>query len=439
MPDEQVIEAVATEGGNLESAPIELEAEPTPEVPQEPPVESLFLQDLSSKLPPQVAKTKLRRTANGVFVSEELLDTLIEIYQAWLQEKLTAGQGKSTEKCKRRLFGSEDPELFYLIEGKICLVGYLITQPLDLAAPSPIPAYRAGLLGTQDYLHPRDPMLGTIRGAFSRMSTQHGLVLEVPVGEKRYTAPPERISEYAAIVRHSWKLDRSFPYIKRALRYAIEPFAKALTRAQPVLRRQKLLVWEKYRTDDSVTYLQLGTLVFAISANNTVLGCYERMGRNLIDFYLRELHEGAKRIRAGSQKLFKDVIFPRKRSRYICKLKGDGGFYLLSGRALGEYLRQAPSSFALRKTLPKRYTAIDAFSEFVRLFTEAVLLDISMLPKFLHESLPKKDAKFLKAGPWLFIITDTNAISSCFEIRKPKPKSEPAEGEPSATNELPAS
>src|SRR5690606_27452154 len=78
-----------------------------------------FVAALSNLLPVTDLKENIRITHQGLFVAEGFTDQLVQCYQGWFEKQ--TGFQKSQEKSKKKLFGSLQPESYYLIEGKITL------------------------------------------------------------------------------------------------------------------------------------------------------------------------------------------------------------------------------------------------------------------------------------------------------------------------------
>ena len=94
------------------------EEAPTPE--KDP-----FISCLPELIPQTDLKAAFRATRKGVFVREDWEAKLIEVYRDWSKVQTGKESSKNDAKCHRRLFGEEKPKLYYLLDGKDCLTGYL--------------------------------------------------------------------------------------------------------------------------------------------------------------------------------------------------------------------------------------------------------------------------------------------------------------------------
>nr|MBP9838917.1 hypothetical protein [Pseudomonadota bacterium] len=73
-----------------------------------------FYQELPKLLPSHEVESSLRATKQGLFVHEDLVVKLIEVYKKWLKE--VAGSDVSEDKCIRKLFGDDESKLYYVLD-----------------------------------------------------------------------------------------------------------------------------------------------------------------------------------------------------------------------------------------------------------------------------------------------------------------------------------
>ena len=71
--------------------------------------EGTFVESLPGLFPSHEVQASFRMTNQGLFVHEDKVNEIVNLYQSWLKEKTQADAVKPADKCMKRLFGSEKP------------------------------------------------------------------------------------------------------------------------------------------------------------------------------------------------------------------------------------------------------------------------------------------------------------------------------------------
>jgi len=348
-----------------------------------------------------------RLTKAGVFVHEEAFEPLLAAYQEWTRRSSDGGDGKSIEKCRKRLFGDQEPTLFYALDGNRCLPGILLSQEQADPKTSRIPVYQATLQSTAEYLHPRDPYLLKLDVPKSRMSTHEGFLLEYPLKDKRYEVPEYALREFASVLRGNPQARRTYPELVKTLRGALCPLGEYLKNARGVNTNESQIVPRRFKGKPGISFVRSKGVTFVLENSKRVIGCYSVKGKALGRFIRTELGEKqAPEIRGfapGS---------PKKHC--IGKTWSQGISFHLELKALLFFLRQLPKASRNSKRLPTLYSAQDVIERFVGIFRNTKPADErSLLGKLRRR---ESFAKYRRVGNWIFVIHDKNTITSCVHL-----------------------
>lgn len=348
-----------------------------------------------------------RITKAGVFVHEQACEPLLAAYQEWTKKSSEGGEGKSIEKCRKRLFGEDKLTLFYALDGNRCLAGYLL--PREQADPklSKIPVYQATLQSTLDYLHPRDPFLLTLENPKSRMSTHEGFLLDYTVREKRYEVPETTLREFAQVLRSDPHIRRALPELSHTLRAALVPLGEYLKNARPSSSNEPQLIPRRFVGKSNLTYLRSRGVTLVVENGRRVVGCFTVKGKALARFFRQELENP----RAPEMRGFSPGS-PKKHA--IGKTWSQGISFHLELRTLLYFLRQLPRASRNSKRLPPFYSAQDVVERFVGIFRNSKPVDErSLLGKLRRR---ESFAKYRRVGNWVFVIQEKTTITSCVHL-----------------------
>jgi hypothetical protein len=379
---------------------------------------SAFVEALPNLFASHELQSFFRVTSQGVFVHEDVMGRLVETYQAWLKSKTDAQSEKSVQKCTRRLFDTEEPILYYLLDGKKCMTGYLMPGAVQNYQRLKIPYYGANLLDTSNYLHPRDQRITSLPHLKAELKAHEGLVFYVQLGERELSFSSEVLSSFAESARRSRMLIEEYPQLTGALREAIIPFVQVLERARPVSHKERLLVPQRYLNQSEFNFLRIGPLVVVLKGNRAVAGCYGLAGKSLSSLVRTEL-ELLEQKPEGRRIGGLELAAGRKR-RFLAKFDMQQSSFFIDYKAFYEFLKYLPKAHLSRKILPQRYTIKDCLEVFALFFSSAKPLESRK--KTPPQKGKKKPAfSYRKTGSWTFVIDQENVILSCSERRMGKP------------------
>ena len=361
-------------------------------------------------------QANFRRTGQGVFVNETVLTRLLSSYQSWLQEKTGATAQKSVEKCRRRLFGQDDPELFYVLDGKKCLAGYLIPVDGEHLSKLQLPLYQGNLMDTHNYIHPRDPQLLSIPGIKSILHPHEGLMLELSLPGGTIKVSESALRAFTAAAADISPLRQQYPALRGALRGQLAPLLELLKQAKPVRAKDRLLVPEEVkRTEPEL--LKIEALVFVVNREKLLIGAYGLNRSNVLALVKRELRVFSRH--RQPQKREKQKRGKRKQMRPSAILTASKQNYFLPLGSFLRFLELARRSPTLRKPLGFRYTALDCLQLCRSIFEKSRKLEDHEAARLTKTLGDRKDVSFRKAGTWYFVLGHDHSILDCFQ-RLPK-------------------
>ncbi len=354
-------------------------------------------------------KTGIRALRSGVFIASSLSTALIENYRLWRAEVQSANALPSEEKCYRRMFGTESPELHYLLDGKLCIPGFLIPseQPLDRNRFA-LPYSQASLLDATSYIHPRDPIFEQVSGISLGHGSGKGFYLSFDCGTKKFTVFEQGLKNFGLCARQSSRVTDKYPQLQGALRDSLEPLREILIKAKPISAKQKLLVPSKYSTKKGYTLLRFESLVLVMEKEHQLIDCFDTRGKNLRALIDSELRQ-RKNKRVGAFEL------TPKDKRFIAKIKIRSKYFRLHRKAFQEVLRSANSSPGLRRELSVRYTVVDCMQALGEILRLADWVAYQVPAKTTKKSQTKKRLQY---GRWVFKTGENYSIVACEERRE---------------------
>ena len=366
-----------------------------------------FFDSVSKLLPRHTVQDNLRVTSKGVFVQETTVATIVETYRDWQQQASGNAEKRSIEKVERKLFGEGERTLFYVLDGKKCLPGYLMLGGVSDPQKANIPRYSANLMDTAEYLHPRDPFLLTLAGVSSRLNPKEGFILEFNSNRRSVSIAEAGLLEFARALRLSPELLEQFPEAAKSLRYCIEPLRNILAQVHEAPAGQRFIVPERYLRRSDICYLRYKTMVFVVE-NNRVCDCYETRGKGLRAFIRKELAA----LSAANSLNIRGFEAKSGRPQYLGKLWQRGISFHVHNRAFSGFLRKLSASKNLKKKLPPRITVRQLLERFIPVFQSATAVE----EREIHSALGpnrKPLSKYRRSGNWLFVIVDKNVIEDC--------------------------
>ncbi|MFN8390304.1 MAG: hypothetical protein U0136_08450 [Bdellovibrionota bacterium] len=373
-----------------------------------------FLDRLPELLKSHEIQSSFRLTKQGVFVDESAVPRLYEAYQQWLSKAAGEPETRTLEKCKKRFFGTEEPKLYYVLDGNRCLAGFLLRDEITDPKRIKLPVYQANLQDTLESLHHRDPFLSSLEKVKTRMTTHEGFVIELLCGARRFEVNEEGVREFAHVLRSSPRLLARFPDAKKALRYVLDPMRQVLEQAHALSPTHSLLVPERLKSKPELTMLRAHGMTFAVQQQKKICGCFRTAGKSLARFLRKEIQtlQALKTPEPPVRGLQLDS--PKKHC--IAKTWSEGISFHLQLRALILFLQQTERSPKLRKKLPPLFSVRDLLGRFVSLFRSSKPVDERAVLAIIgrrREAL----ARYRRVGNWLFVIVDKNVIQSCLAVK----------------------
>ncbi|NLF24037.1 MAG: hypothetical protein GX589_00045 [Deltaproteobacteria bacterium] len=372
----------------------------------------LFVGVIGEYLSRQELQNHIRITPNGVFVEESGFSRVVESYQDWLKKHTGGEVTKSTEKCVKRLFESPQPQKFYLVEGKQCLLGYLIKCHIEQPQSYNLPFYLGSLLDTREYLHPRDPFLAAQKNV-EVIHKPLGAEFKLPFKKKSLLVPTQALKDFADLARGSIKLLERNPEAASSMRESLRTLIRVLSRVQPIGEKETLLIPAKHRSKSALKYFRLGSLILVTAKGEVLLDCYELRGKNYARL-LQEEVEALGRISRGRQ--IGALELPKKRSRYIGAVQLKHERIMLHFRALREFIDQIPASASLRESFSGRFTVYDCLNKISFIIAGTERAERRQVMAYLGKDAPR-NARFRVKDEWIFVLLEKNVLMGCINKR----------------------
>ncbi|MBX7137110.1 MAG: hypothetical protein K1X83_03930 [Oligoflexia bacterium] len=371
--------------------------------PAQPAVGSFetFLLELTKHLGREQILSNLRVLTKGLFVSEPFAQTLVAKYQEWHKTVTGSFSQQSDERARKHLFGQEDPKVYYLIEGKQCLTGFLAALPFAQPDRLPIPHYPGSLIDAATQLHPKDPFLQSAAGIKAVTDLAKGLQFSLQVKRWEYRISPELLQRFSEMVIQSRRLNREFDQVQRGLRYALPALSTVLSRARLLRGKKKTLIPSKFRRDPKLKLVRFKRLYFVLLDENRIDHIYELRARNLVIFLRQELDllkRDKHSQRIGGLSL---AIKPGPSAGFI-SIKGHK--LRISRRVFSRFLegllrlRESPAE------LPSHYTLRDAIKLLAQLLQQGTWIPKREIPQRIFEKLAGHET-LIQSGQWYFIIS----------------------------------
>ncbi len=366
----------------------------------------MFLAELSKYISRDVLKRNLRRLPERVFVTQSAVAELENGYRKWLSD---SGAAIKEDKIKSRLYATEAPELFYLIEGKDCFLGYLMPLHADDTAEQALQKTQSIPINAEDYIHPRDPVLKDPK-SFRVLNTPYGPLLEFSAGvikdgvEKKVTVPVTSYAEFIRPLRIAKHIARRNPTLAGPLRDSVETVAELLRVASPVTVKQRLVLREADRGKISV-FLRAGSIVFGIDGKGQLACCYDAGRRGEVAVIDSEI----KRLCAEQRDVGGGIRFERIGSQFLLSLRMNRERYRLHHRAFRSFFESLRRNRRLGKKLPNRYTLRDVIETLVRMLRDSKETGRKTL-KRMGKKKKLVQVDFRDCGSWVFVVLDGSII-----------------------------
>lgn len=415
-----------------------------------PPMLSGFLANLARYFSPLELKKQWRELPTGLFVDNELLAKLLQSL-ADFRARETGAALSVDDKLTRLLFGDyQNPPQYYLLEGKLCLVGYFIDAPGIGELKLGLPFFRGSLIDCRQQLHPRDPLLAQLSAVQTSLD-RSGFSVRLKIADRLVTVPPKALSDFHQVLLSSARLRSRNRTAARSLRDCLVPLGRLLNGASLVNPRQTLFIPGELRREKRAEFYRRGGLVFVL-VDDELRTVYELRGRNLTRLIDQELSQ------LKSQRTFKisNVTLSHKPGAIIAAIRtADGEQNLLHMQMLLRMLELVLRRRNLRRELKPRFTLFDLLRLFSNLFSDTVRIEPREVPYVLlksylnlqarknerrsgskglsnkrsegakrrkqqsNSSSEAENLRYRSGGGWIFFIHDRRVIRSMLERKVP--------------------
>lgn len=354
-----------------------------------------FAEALPQYLGPEKLR-QLRLIAKGLFVSDTLVEDLVQAYQSWHAAVTGRQSEKGREKILRRLFGDEPMALLYLVDGRNCIPGFLAAlDPIPKTISGVLPA--AGVLqDPQSYLHPSDPLLTQTDRVAPARSAREALLLRFSTRHGELLASSDIVHDFAVIARSNPAFIAEQPSVQGPLRSCLSPLLYALDRSRPVSAGQKLLTPQRI-IGTNCAILRYRNIALALDDKNNLLACFPAAQPGLAPFLKDELK------RAANNPELQLHSF----SLADCDEKTLGTFSLkdkplkISTKSFLSFLSKLPGSPDTMRRVSDRFTVTEAAKLFLARVAHSNRIDPA---RFRKRNAEKRSVKFhyRQTGPWIF-------------------------------------
>lgn len=235
-------------------------------------------------IPDERIRADLRVTPRGLFIHKDTLPVVMENYRDWLRHVAPHVDEPTPHRMLKRMFGTSEPELLYLIEPKRALIGHLIEAPLKNPAQLGLPVYLGSLEDARTRVHPRDPLVQCIPHLKALM-TPSGTQFELTVQGTRVLFDTEILGLFGRLLENNPRLrPQGFPEGAPALREVLRALIHHLGEARMAPENQRLLLPSKLVKDNRLRCVVHGALFFPLLSDGRIATVIDREGRNLMAF-----------------------------------------------------------------------------------------------------------------------------------------------------------
>ncbi len=396
---------------NLESGdvvePAANEAQPAEKSTLEP-----FFRYLAENSETEDVVHRLRVTAKGMFLDESLSTELLKHYQSWCETN--QAHVPSYDKALKRLFQTETPELFYLIEGKHCLVGFFVEQALANPQNTRIPLYQGSLQTAKGYLHPRDPLF-TSDPRFQGQWKSTGFELQIQAGKHQNSFDLESLRQFGILAETSRDFQKLAPGAGQALRRGLPGLLELLQKIRPV-RGKGVLIPASLRNQKDLHILSYRNIV-VIKSGERVLKMYDLGGKNLSHFLKQELEQ----IRSNPRlrKIGSLQVFEKLKGFSFASVQTRHDRFSVELSAFKGFLLAAVNHKELSKKFCKPYTTFDGLRVFSEIAEKSQRIEARDVPKHILEDKPA-DTRIRQSGDWIILMNSRNVAFYCTDKNLPR-------------------
>ncbi|MCB0332363.1 MAG: hypothetical protein KDD55_02620 [Bdellovibrionales bacterium] len=354
-----------------------------------------------------------RLTPNGLFISEHLLTPLLGAFSTWHQEHHEKHTVLDHAKGIKKLFHSDKPQLSYLLDGKTCLVGFLIPGTFHERDKLPFPFYRGSLLEAKNYLHMRDPFLKELRDA-EEVTDAKGFRIKIISGQTPLFVTNQVLLHFAELARASNQFVKRHPAVVESIRAVIPALCSLWRKAPKVSKEKKLLIPHEWRGNKSVTFHFAGEFIFVVDKEHSLVGVFGSKGKNLHELLISEFNDLKKKSKG---KRLRSFSFEHK-GRCLGTVPSErDGTFLVEPTAFKEFIDKAVAHTETRKKLPHLYTVRDCLELLGQTFHQTDWSEPYQLPRnCIREGIP--DARYRTTKDWVFVLRGKRNIIGCIDRSK---------------------
>ena len=419
---------------------------PPPPAPPPPLLE--FIPTLVQHFSKDELFEELRVSSRGLFLHESLLEKITTAFGQFLSSRGDNTSSQNPDKVRRKLFGTEHPQHRYLVEGKLCIPGYLAPAELPENEKYPIAYFKGMLLDTASYLHPRDPYLEALPDLRTNLKST-GFSLSLQVKGRNYNFDPSFLTDFAGAAKDSKRLRQEFPLIRFQLRAAIPALARILDKARKQGGRAPMLVPGEYRDAERYTIVGVRNLSVVVESERKLVAVFGSEGRSLHALVTSEFDKLKTK---KPRKLAKEFRFdgpdrPGRRSkseRYgktgrgkkcsknqnsrrndrnrerkaLGSIRSNDGILAVEPRALKTLHDLILSPEFKQELLNGLFDIEQALNVFVAEYLASAWLIPTQIPHVLVEAYPK-GTNFRATKNLIFVLRGTNSISAVHSRKQP--------------------
>ena len=381
-----------------------------------------FVSEYSKQVPIEVFRANLRFTTRGLFVSQSFEPEVLKAFHDWYRRTHPDAPELSDTKLKRKLFGSEEPEAFYLVEGKTALYGVFV--PANIGDPQRfrLPFYLGSPNPAKDTLHPSDPIFQSIPG-LSVVQGREGTEVHLQLGDRRYSFSLEDVKRFRELAKESISVKKHHPEFDVSLSKSLQAFVGTLRASKPIKEAELELRPLRFseqpqppqrsarrdaRGPRPPEYRSIAGLVFVLGDRGQLLQQYHLLGKNLYLFIRDEVAFSLARKTHGHIGSFD--IHPRK-SLHLGRFQAHGKRYELHGNALKgfvtDYAEGAGNKPALKARNVRAY-----LEDLIAIFQLAQPIERHKIQDYLSNS-QKKGFNYYVNQQWLFVVSRKYEIMDC--------------------------
>ncbi|MGI6680955.1 MAG: hypothetical protein ACOX3T_05710 [Bdellovibrionota bacterium] len=355
-----------------------------------------FIKAMPDLIAIETLKKSYRITSQGLFVELQETENFISLFSK------TTNTPK--EKLKKNLFKDKIAPIYYLLEGKNCLTGRLVSITIKNPQQFKLPYYLGSLTDAKTYLHPHDLELQSVSGL-----TILGNDIKFKKGNFEYTITQDLLKRFNHFIGFSPIIIKRFPSATMQLKQTLRAFIILFKKAHYIHNTNNMLIPEKYISDKSQKYAVQGSLVFVFNKENKIIDFYETKGKNLYHFMRKEFEKIKPTYLSEKTGTFKPYLASNK---FL-------GMYTLNGKnislnpfAFFSFLEQAPTMKSMEVYFKNAYTTQKAFEVFSYFFINSSPIDAKNIRNYI-EKLGKYAKKYFINQQWIFGIDKKQTLTVC--------------------------